>query len=320
MRVLITGGSGFIGTNLVDFLVRSGYEVANLDYRPPLKKSHVPYWTDCDILNLECVEAAFRAFRPESIVHLAARTDSFGRSVKDYTVNVAGTRNVIMACSRHDCVSRVVVVSSQFVHGPRHIPAHDEDFEPVNAYGESKAIAERETRYGGLECTWTIVRPTNIWGPWHPRYPYEIWRYLARGLYFHPNGGSVLRCYGYVRNVVHQVEQILNAPPSMVAARVFYLGDPPIDLVLWVNAFSRGLCGRDVRTLPRGLLRIIARLGDTLTTAGARFPLHSSRFRSMTEDYLVPMEPTLDAFGPPKVSLEEAVVETITWLRVQGLI
>ena len=318
MRILVTGGSGFIGTNLVEHLVWRGFEVVNVDCRPPLKATQRAWWAKCDIQDLVDVIAVFRDFRPDAVVHLAARTDSFGRNVGDYQINVVGTRNMVIASARQSRVSRVVTVSTQYVHGPSHIPEHDQDFEPVNAYGQSKVAAEKETRYGGLTCTWTIARPTNIWGPWHPMYPREIWRYLSRGVYFHPGGGRVVRCYGYVKNVVHQLEQILIAAPSAVHARVFYLGDPPVELTVWVNAFSRALCGRDVCTIPRGFLRMVARAGDVLTSIGVSFPLHSSRFRSMTEDYLAPMAPTFEAFGLPPVSLEKGVAETVSWLREQG--
>jgi len=48
---------------------------------------------------------------------------------------------------------------------------------------------------------------------------------------------------------------------------------------------------------------------------GGRFPIFSSRFRSMTEDYLTPMTPTFDALGPSSVSMEQGVRETVQWLR-----
>jgi nucleoside-diphosphate-sugar epimerase len=52
MRLLITGGSGFIGTNLVDFLISKGYEVINLSNSAPKKREHLKFWKNCDLTDL----------------------------------------------------------------------------------------------------------------------------------------------------------------------------------------------------------------------------------------------------------------------------
>ncbi|MGO9340347.1 MAG: hypothetical protein ACLPY1_22855 [Terracidiphilus sp.] len=63
-------------------------------------------------------------------------------------------------------------MSTQFVVGPGPLPVHDQDFRPYTVYGASKVLAEKAVRDGRLECVWTIVRPTNVWGSMHPRYPH----------------------------------------------------------------------------------------------------------------------------------------------------
>ncbi len=59
MKVLITGGSGFIGTNLVDFYIEKGAEVLNLDWNPPLKKPQAGLWNEMDIMNAEELKEQF---------------------------------------------------------------------------------------------------------------------------------------------------------------------------------------------------------------------------------------------------------------------
>jgi nucleoside-diphosphate-sugar epimerase len=127
----------------------------------------------------------------------------------------------------------------------------------------------------------------------------------------------VLRSYGYVKNVVDQIFRATELPPEAIHGRVFYLGDEVINLLDWVNAFSRALTGREARVVPRVFVRGLALIGDAVVSAGGRFPIQSSRLRSMTENYITPMEPTFSVFGRPPISLQQGVTETVTWLRTQ---
>lgn len=318
MRVLVTGGSGFIGTNLTQSLVESGIAIVNVDIAPPREPRYRNSWRPCDILDRPALLAAFQEAGPTHVVHLAARTDTDSDNFADYRVNTEGTANVLEAIRNTPTVERAIITSTQFVHGPGSVPAHDEDFKPFTTYGQSKVIAEQLTRAARLSCVWTIVRPTNIWGPWHPRYPREFWRVLRRGLYVHPGREPVIRCYGYVGNVVHQIRQILEAPPSLVHERVFYLGDPPINVLDWTDGFSRAITGRPVRIVPRSIVRALAVAGDLARAAGIPFPIYSSRYRSMVTDYVVPMEPTFQAFGEPPYSMRDGIQATVQWLKSQG--
>jgi GlcNAc-P-P-Und epimerase len=315
--VLVTGGSGFIGLNLVDQLLAMGYQVTNLDKAPPAKEEHRVYWRPVDILDAESLAPAVAAAQPTVVIHLAARTDSKGKELAGYTENTEGVANILTALKKQPTIKRLVATSTQFVVGPGPLPTHDLDFRPHTVYGESKVIGEQLVRKAELACTWTIIRPTNIWGPWHPRYPREFWRVLKRGLYVHPGDIPVMRSYGYVENIVDQIVKIINAPTAVANRRVFYVGDPPMNLLNWVNAFSRALRGHEVRIVPRALFRGLVIAGDLANSFGVRIPITSSRFQSMTEDYLTPMGPTFEALGPPKISLSEGVERTVRWLRQQ---
>ena len=318
--IVVTGGSGFIGTNLVDALERyPNLRIVNLDSRPPHKESHLRSWIKCDILQPGELRRIIAEVNPTFVAHLAARTDMGGKSVDDYAVNNIGTQNILDAIALTSGVERAVFVSTQFVVGPGPLPRHDLDFRAHTIYGESKVLAELAIRSSNPACTWTIVRPTNVWGSWHPRYPHEIWRVLQRGLYFHPGSKEVTRSYGYVGNVVKQICAIFEAPTEAVHGKVLYVGDPPVKLLDWVNAFSMQLTGHRARVVPPALLRCLAWIGDGLVSCGVRFPIFSSRLRSMTEDYLTPMEPTYALLGPPPTSLEDGVRETVEWLRTKKL-
>jgi GlcNAc-P-P-Und epimerase len=316
MRILVTGGSGFIGTNLIDALLARRVDVMNLDINPPRRASHAHYWQQCDILDFDLTRSKFEKFQPTHVVHLAARTDTLSDDLADYKVNTEGTSNILACILATATVERVIITSSQFAFGPPGVPTTDEEYRPIGAYGQSKVFSEKATRTAGLQCAWTITRPTNIWGPWHPRYPHEFWLVLRKGLYIHPGGRSALRSYGYVKNIVYQMMKILELPRPVVDKKVYYLGDAPIPLSDWANGFSLAITGRQARVMPRLLLKTLAAFGSVLDLLHIRFPITLSRYRSMTEDYTTPMDATIRDFGLPPYSLAQGIQETVQWLEL----
>src|SRR6202021_1920804 len=135
------------------------------------------------------------------------------------------------------------------------------------------------------------------------------------GKYIHPAGDPVIRSYGYVKNVVWQIEKLLRANAEDIQGRVFYVADGNIRQLEWINSFTKKLTGRDVRTIPVSFIHLLAKLGDGLRAVGLRFPMYSSRFYNLTTSNTVPVEPTLNLLGIPPYSLEKGVEETVTWLK-----
>lgn len=318
MRLLITGGSGFIGTNAVEAFSAHGDSILNYSLHSPLDPDQRELWRAGNILDLDQTTRAFQNFKPDHVLHLAARAECDENTTLEegYRVNIEGTRNVLEAIQATPSLERVIITSSQFVCAPGRLPRNDTDYFPETIYGESKVITEKLTRAANLSCCWTIIRPTNIWGPWHLRYRREFWRVVQRGLYVHPGREPVIRCYGYVMNVVDQIKKIFEAPRKIVLGKTIYLGDHPIDLYDWTNGFSRALKGRNIRVIPRIVLRVLALLGDIPTRLTKRpFLINSSRFRSMTTDYKTPMEATFSLLGENPYSLEDGIRETVKWLN-----
>jgi len=318
MKVLITGGSGFIGTNAVDAFSKREWNILNYSIQSPLNSEHARFWERGDILDAAFLQKTFRDFAPDLVLHLAARADCDEKTTvaTGYRANTEGTQNVLDAIRVTPSIQRVIITSSQFVCAPGRLPTSDTDYFPETIYGQSKVITEKLTREANLTCCWMIIRPTNVWGPWHMRYRREFWRVVQRGLYVHPGRQPVIRSYGYVKNVVHQIQKIFEANVDLVRGQTFYLGDRPIDLFDWVNGFSLALTGREARVVPRLLMRTFARIGDIPTyLTGKPFLINSSRFRSMTTDYATPMERTLELLGENPYTLEAGIEETVKWLR-----
>jgi UDP-glucose 4-epimerase len=178
MRVLVTGGAGFIGSHLVDALLDRGDEVAIADhlYRSPqrwfgeaLLRGAQLYVAD--VRDLDAVRPAFEAARPEVVLHLAAQCDvrhSIANPSFDAQVNVAGTVSVLEG-AREVGARRVVMASTAAVYGdPEDVPTTEEAaIAPLSPYGTSKAAAEWYlAQYRRLYGISTLaLRMANVYGP-----------------------------------------------------------------------------------------------------------------------------------------------------------
>ena len=166
MKILITGASGFIGTNLLEDLNAKGYTVLNLDFNEPkiLKRRNV--WKNVDITEYESFKKVVLDFKPDYIVHLAARTDLDGKTLKDYDANVSGVENLMNIVNECKSLKKVIVASSKFVTRNGYVIKDQFDYCPHTKYGESKVETEKKVWENKPHCDWCIIRPTSIWGPW----------------------------------------------------------------------------------------------------------------------------------------------------------
>ncbi len=312
---LLTGGSGFIGGHMIELLLARGYRVVNVDLDPP-RVSEGHSWIRGSIMDRGSFNSIVQEVRPEHVVHLAAYASMEAKSLDEFRVNIEGTANVVGAVRSCPAVRRLIVTSSQHVRKPgAGIPVNESDYVPYEYYGESKVRTEQITREANLGCTWTIVRPTAVWGPHQPPLAEGVWKILKRGLYLHPANDPVFRSYGYVKNVVWQIERLLQIPAELVNGRMFYVGDENIRQYEWINGFARALTGRSVRTVPLGVIRGLAQLGDALRAMGLRFPIYGSRLHNLTMPNPVPIGHTFDLLGRPPFSLEDGIRQTAEWLH-----
>lgn len=316
MKVLITGGSGFIGTNLVSFYLERGVEVCNIDIAPPRNQEHSQFWKQGDILKLKHLQQEISRFSPTHVFHLAAHIAE-GKDISEFSANLLGVENLITACKELPNLQRIIFTSSMLVCNPGYFPKNDEDYCPPNLYGESKALGEKIVRQKakGLACSWVIVRPTGIWGPWFDTAYYDFFLTIRKGLYVHPGKRGAVMTQGFVGNAILQYHRLATAPSEKIHGKVFYLADlPPLNLRHWANLIQQAFGARKIATVPIWMLKIIAKIGDLTKGLGWKNPmLTSSRLKNMQTDMICDIVPLVTDDLP--YSLEEGVRMTVDWLR-----
>lgn len=322
-RVLVTGGSGFIGTNLCEALLRRGDVVSNADIVAPRAADHASLWRAVDVRDGAALRRHLGEFAPDIVFHLAARTDLAGGTIEAYSANTRGVENLIEAARASSTVHRVVFASSRLVCKIGYQPKAEDDYCPTTVYGESKTIGERSVRArsAGAGWDWIIVRPTSIWGPWFG-VPYRLFfDAVARGRYVHPTGLRVSKSFGYVENTVHQLLAIAAARSADVHTRTLYLADyPPIDVLQMAREIRTAIGGDGrVREVPLRLLDGAARLGDALQRFGWREPpLTSFRLGNLTTPMVHDLAPLEALVGALPFGMPQGIRRTLDWMRAHG--
>lgn len=318
MRVLITGGSGFIGTNLVEYYVSRGHAVVNIDSAAPRNPAHGNYWIKADIRDAVEISRQVQEFRPDILLHMAARTDLFGKSIEDYEANTAGVSNIISAVKSAGSVRLAIFASSMLVCQIGYRPADEFDYCPGTAYGESKVEGERRVRReAGDVFPWLIVRPTSIWGPWFASPYRDFFTAVQRGWYVHPAGRRIRRSYGFVLNTVHQIDRLIERSGGDLVGKAVYIADyEPIELKSWADEAQRYLQAKPVREAPLWVFQSAAKVGDIFKSLGWNsVPMSSFRLNNLLTEMIHDTAPVHSVCGPLPYTMPEAVSLTCDWLR-----
>jgi UDP-glucose 4-epimerase len=174
MKVLVTGGAGFIGSHLVDRLIQEGHEVVVVDNLSTGKRRNLNRAARFFKLDIQSwrLERVFRNERPNVVMHLAAQMDvrkSVEDPVFDAQVNVLGTLNVLQQAVRHGVRKVVFSSSGGAIYGEQEIyPAPESHVtRPLSPYGISKLCGEQYLSYyqrvSGLQMV--NLRYANVYGP-----------------------------------------------------------------------------------------------------------------------------------------------------------
>ncbi len=325
MRILVTGGTGFTGTALVQRLLDVGHAVVTLDYKEGLQSEALRSRgaqivtgsvTDPGVVD-RCMEGV------EFVFHLAAafRELNVPNSLYDQ-VNVGGTRIVLEAARRHG-IRKFVYCSTCGVHGNVDHPPANEDapIQPADYYQRTKYQAEPIVldRIGqGMETV--VIRPAAIYGPGDPERFFMIFKRVARGTFPMFGTGRTLYHPLYIDNLVDAF--LLCLPPGAGSGRAYLIADEnyyTIEEI--VRAVARAL---DVPVdIPHYPILPAVALGHLVEMVcrplGMIPPIFPRRVDWYRQNRAFDISRARTELGyVPRISLDEGLRRTGAWYRTMG--
>ena len=316
MKILVTGGAGFIGSHIVDGLLAAGHCVAVLDDLSSGSRENLPENVplhEVDIVDGKAVAKAFAAERPDAVCHQAAQM-SVSRSVRDplfdAQVNCIGLINVLNAAAKHGCKRVVFASSGGVLYGDVTSPAAESTpANPVSPYGITKWVGERYLRFFaeeyGLETL--ALRYSNVFGPrQNPHGEAGVVAIFCKKLL----AGEAATINGdgrYIRDYVYG--------PDVARANVIALTGTIQEVrpkTLTSLNIGSGI-GTDVNQLEAMVRQSIAEYWNATGTA-APLPLHGPARAGDLRSNLLDATLALSVLGwKPTVSLASGVAQTVAW-------
>jgi UDP-glucose 4-epimerase len=170
MKVLVTGGAGFIGSHIADAAIEDGFVVTVVDSLCSGKEENLnqkAFFHKEDICNKKAIEKIFEKEKPDIVCHHAALTsvqESIKRPELYQKVNAVGTKNIAEAAAKFGA-KKIVYASTCAVYGrPQELPiTESHPAKPLSPYGKTKLRGEQAIKQSGVPCT--ILRYSNVFGP-----------------------------------------------------------------------------------------------------------------------------------------------------------
>lgn len=310
MKILVTGGAGFIGSHLIERLLEDGHQVASVDsmndyYDVRLKRARLERFKDrvvhyeMPVEDHDALAGVFAAEQPDAVCHLAAQAGVRYSLENPYvygTSNVDGTLSVLEEAKRAG-VKRVLIASSSSVYGETGaVPFREDDRadEPISIYAATKRADELLARtyhhLYGMEIA--CLRFFTVYGP-YGRPDMALFSFSRKMLAGEPidvfNNGEMKRDFTYVSDIVDGITAALSAPLSFEIVNLGY--GSPVALMDFIRTLEKEL------DVPAKLNFLPMQAGDVPITYA-----DTSKAKALL------------GFSP-KVGIEEGVKRFVAWYR-----
>ena len=311
MNILILGGSGFVGTRLVEILKNSHQitigDLVQSDFYPEL-------WKFCDV----CVDDDLRSVMvgQDCVINLAASHRDDVRPLSLYTRNnVEGAEHVCKIATEQG-IHLIVFTSSVAIYGfPEY--AYDEDApkHPFNEYGRTKLLAEsvyEKWQKSDPANMLHVIRPTVIFGERNRGNVYNLFKQLASGRFLMVGNGKNRKSMAYVGNIVAFLKW--NIEENKQSYSVYnYIDKPDLDMNDLVNGFEKTL-GKKIPpiSLPYWLGLLGGYCFDILAIITRRqFPVSSIRVKKFCAQTVFSSERMLQSGFKPPFNIQDALQRTV---------
>jgi nucleoside-diphosphate-sugar epimerase len=299
MRLAITGGTGFVGSHLIDIAAAAGHEVAALTRREQPPRDRVT-WVDGDLHSPDALEKLVDC--ADAVIHSAGLISA--RSAAEFEkVNVEGTLTMLAAATAGG-IRRFVHVSSLAAREPK-----------LSLYGASKARSEELVLSSGLD--WTIVRPPAVYGP-GDRETLELFRMAKLGLMLMPPKGRV---------------SVIHADDLARLMLTLAIPDAPSQTQIepddgrhggWTHRQFAQALGEAVGTRPAIisspgiLLRAAARADQVIRREKAKLTVDRAAYFAHRDWVAEPKRAAPPDLWQPTIETEQGLRETAQWYRAKG--
>jgi len=312
MKIFVVGGSGFIGTRLLETLNEQGYEFTNFDRHVSTRfpEQSVPG----DVRSAE--ELAKASVGHDAIINLAAEHRDDVSPLSLYTeVNVGGAHALVSAAEANG-INRIVFTSTVALYGlDKNNAAEDSVPEPFNEYGRSKLAAE------GVFTLWAnadaarslaIVRPSVVFGEGNRGNVYNLAKQVSSGRFLMVGKGENKKSMSYVGNIVGYIASRLEAPTGIEIRNFADKPDLSTNELISILRDEMNVHAAGNLRLPLGLGIAAGYVFDAAAKITRRtFPISAVRIRKFAADTTVNTDRLRDSGYTATFSLHEALKRTL---------
>lgn len=315
-NILLTGGSGFIGSHFHDIIPHD--QIVNLDLLPPRFDCDSRY-IQGDIRIKKDVEKAVIEANPEVIISLAAMHHDFGISEDEYfDTNCNGTKVLCDVASDHG-IKTIVFYSSVAVYGSNTTPSSEEmEPNPDMPYGASKLAGEEVLREWALEDSSRnvlIIRPALVFGINNTANMYKLIHQINLGIYFHLGKAENIKSLAYVKNIIDATLFLLGK--EMNGFNIYnYADEPHLSSNQIANTISRKLGTKIRLRLPKFLGVMLGLPFDLIIKiTGKNLPISSARVKKLATETYHYARKVVDEGFTAEFTTEQGLEKMVEWYQ-----
>jgi nucleoside-diphosphate-sugar epimerase len=320
MRAFVTGGSGFIGSHLIESLLSRGLEVRALAHRSPLPSADRLEVIPGDICDRERLGRALEGV--DILFHLASALGSAVIGLKEFRrINILGTERILEAASRSG-VGRAIHVSSAGIFGAvkkGELATESSPPAPITVYDKTKLEGERVAiGFSGESMKVVVIRPGWVYGP-RDRRTFKLIEAVCSGRFIMVTRGSGLQTPVYIDDLIKGVQL---AARQGKKGEIYHLAGGEIMTVrdmVWAITLA---CGKKpsrffIPLLPARLAALL--LEAAYTPRRKEAPLNRSKLSFFIHSKPLSIEKArLDLGFRPEVDFQSGITRAVSWYRSQG--
>lgn len=328
MNILVTGATGFIGSNLVKRLITQKHKVKVLvRNNSNLNKIEKIKQVERVLGDLTDYNSLLKAMKGIDVVfNLAAALPYHKLSDDQYwSINADGVKNVVKACLKAN-VGRLVHVSTVGVYGQTSPEGVDESAQLVltDAYSKSKAAGDKNIfdaiKKQNLQAT--IIRPTIAYGPGDTRPGFSnLFPLMKKGLFIPVGNGENYFHTTYIENLIDAL--LIASSHKKALGQDFIIGDDPCPKMKEIINTIAKVEGVNLPGfyIPTNMAEILAKLFEIGQMIGLPAPLTTQRVKFITQNRKYNINKAQNLLGyQPKIDLKEGVSQTYLWYKEHGYI